>query len=505
MRGNFVSYLPYLFIFLSAYCGSEGRSSSTFYAENSLSEAGSAFPFANPAPSGRVHHSLALSHPYLLVYGGYDRNGSTLGDAHLYHLPSQRWSGPITRWECCNEEMEPVNLIGFNAESLSDVVIADIKPGFEGDEPLPRAEHGTCGLQGAFYLFGGYSGHNFSSQHLLESLYLNDLYRFDPLLLSWSVLSVKGGSGVPARRAGHATACADNGFYIFGGRSSTSSSSIVALADVWFYDAEQSLWTLLFDGGDANSPMGREHSALAVQEEKLFLYGGRHPASGFVFNDLWSFDTSLHSWEELSHSSVPSWSYAFAPPGLIGSTLLPMGSFLLLYGGMGAGGMDSHIDPLQSALGQVYSFSFEALRWIGPLIDVNDLDEVAREAQNQTAQWVYGRLSSAIPSSMAYRKEYALEESFYDSARGILYEFGGVKDRAAAALLDSGAQIPAAWADVETGEGLKDHVELPSNNFWDARSIWKGNNELFMFQTLRMNLVNRISGDIVLTMEDNPS
>ena len=49
-----------------------------------------AFDFNGKLPSSRIHQTVVATSDFVLVYGGYSRNGTFLGDINLYYMRTQR-------------------------------------------------------------------------------------------------------------------------------------------------------------------------------------------------------------------------------------------------------------------------------------------------------------------------------------------------------------------------------------------------------------------------------
>lgn len=375
--------------------------SEAFYPINSLNNAGALFPLGGDIPASRVHHAVAVSSDYLFVYGGYASDGTFLGDMNLFYIPSQQWSGPIVRKQCCNRRGEDIESIGADGDLNfgENGDFPDVSAGFEGDAPLPRAEHTSCVLAEQMYTFGGVTE---------EYGLMNDLYKFDPVAVKWVTCDSSFGDSFPRRRAGHAMVCDDQHgvFYIFGGRTAQG-TEVVGLNDVWRYDASKTTWTLLTRtiGVTGNAPGLRQYSSMLLQNGDLYLYGGINPASGLVYNDVWVFRIAVQQWQRLySHRSghvhtstaqYPSGdaTYQFAPPPLYLAHMLPVPESLdpttginttfygsdrdtshvqnggfLLYGGVGGGGKcgATQCGALETTMGQVYKFSLLEGTWTSP-------------------------------------------------------------------------------------------------------------------------------------------
>jgi hypothetical protein len=520
------------------------------YPANSLNNPGASFSLGGSLPSPRVQHSIALTSSYIQVYGGYDKEGFTLGDVNLYHIPTQAWSNPVNRSECCNEASATVDLIGSTAQiqegsqmsstgALREVTFPFLKPGFEGDAPLPRAEHGSCALGEVVYIFGGVTDYfrRYYNDTFSEDIYLQDIYRFDPLLLRWqNVITQNGRQGMPRRRAGHNMLCdtSTNQIYIYGGRNGET-----ALGDLWAFDTQSLSWQRL--SGDSNShskhstsrssslsssPASRQYAAAVSFNQHIYIYGGNgDPATGMLLNDLWAFDLLSERWEVLSHPANPAWSYNYVPSGLVHAHLLPsldpnsgyLG--LLLYGGLSSGGLcfgTPQCNAEQTLLGQLYHFSFTQATWTPPLVDANDLEAVAQAlSDNVTTQWQYARLHSALVDDDLtilhsrqyqgkYLKTYGYEQVVYDAYTQCMYEFGGLMTNVPLDIAPSNAYysasggfLPTELADVHTGEILQTRVSLVGNAYWDAGIQYR--DKVHMQRALRQFRVG--AQDIILTME----
>lgn len=258
-------------------------------------------------PSPRVHHTITAVRSFIAVYGGYHSDGSLLGDLNLFHLESQRWSSPIQWLECCNTAQSVIDVMGLeNKTSGSILSYSFLRPGFQGDYPLPRAEHSAVALNTKMYLFGGIT----SDFGLMQ-----DFYSFDTTQLLWQPLKFLNG-GIPPRRAGHVMATdTDTGvIYIYGGRGkriSIGASPYFGMNDLWSYDSNANTWTLL--GSQTEPPFGRQYAAGAVSNHDFYIFGGIDPAYGKVFNDLWVYRVGLACWQML-FSPTPTSTGLFPPP-----------------------------------------------------------------------------------------------------------------------------------------------------------------------------------------------
>lgn len=454
--------------------------STSFYPPDSLISPGAAFPFGNILPSSRVHHSVSANSDYILVYGGYSSKGDKLGDLQLFHIASQTWSGPILREECCNDQNEVVDTIGIE----QDPKFPFLKSGFEGDFPLPRAEHSSCVVQDELYVFGGVTD--------LYS-YMHDLYRFNTNTLRWKSLDVTVGDGIPERRAGHGTVADEKKqcFYLFGGRAAVAGREY-GLNDVWKFDIMKSSWTRL-GSSVLTKPIARQYMATALVDGLIYVFGGSDPSSGKLFNDLWTFDVTKEIWTNLFPTNSDQ--YRFQPPPLAHAHIFPslyssgLGKFqgVLVYGGMGSGSgcISTACNALQVSLGQLYLYSNSSQSWASPFTFTD------------SSHWLYARLTTSLPGIEPFReyrgkyvKTYAMEKLIYVPGRKLVYEFGGVEvqdkelirnfqqpaiafdhnhrvdEVNRAVLQDVGGPITSTFSDIQTGEQLRSNVDLPTNGYW---------------------------------------
>ena len=365
-----------------------------FYPINTLNNPGALFPLGGDIPSSRVYHTITASSDYLLVYGGYATDGSFLGDINVFHIPSQAWSGPIVRKQCCDAEGQNVETIGADVDGNFNVdhELPTLDVGYQGDVPAPRAEHTTCVINEQMWLFGGTT----------ETYgYVNDVYTFNPHAVTWKVQDSSQGTSYPSRRAGHSMVCDSKNevFYIFGGRSAVGATDNVGLNDLWSYHTKTKKWSLLTrvaNQKNQNAPSVRQHASMLMLNGHLYLFGGIHPSTGMVFNDVWVFRLAIQQWELLYNrksgntntqdyvNTNTNNAYQFAPPPLYNAHMIPIPASLdpytsfnttnygtafdkethvnagfLVYGGVGGGGIcGSRIcGATETALGQVSYFS----------------------------------------------------------------------------------------------------------------------------------------------------
>lgn len=441
------------------------------YPINAVNNPGILFPFGGDIPTPRVHQTITATSDYVIVYGGYSTDGSVLGDINLFYITSQQWSGPITRQQCCNVEGEVIETIGLDQRNGSEPIqYFNIRPGFEGDFPYPRAEHGACVVSDEMYVFGG-----FSTEQSFG--YMHDLYKFSPMQMQWTIIELFSTIEFPLRRAGHSMVCDDatSRIFVFGGRtkvgnqnpqrspSDSSTYNNVGLSDVWQYDVLRRSWRVLSISGTSNGPSPRQHASMTLINGHLYLFGGIDPSSGRTYNDMWVFYVGSTTWKVL-YSTAAAENYAFAPPPLYNAHLLPVPASLdphtgvnttstefvrkssrlienrglLVYGGIGGGGVCGNTlqcGALETVLGQVYRFDLSENSWVVPQSVTGDLMSADAKFVSPST-WLYARISGLSVHGDASGdiwndrgkliKSFALEEVVFIPSRNIMYEFGGM-------------------------------------------------------------------------------
>jgi hypothetical protein len=483
----------------------------TSYDVDTLVDPSLVFPLGDIAPIPRVHHSLVMNSKFLIVYGGYSNNGTILGDTNLYHMPTQIWSGPITKETCCNDQQEVVDVIGV----AKRYEFSFLKTGFEGDYPLSRAEHAACIVNDLMYIFGGITP---------DYAYMNDLYAFDSYNLAWSpVYSTGGADSLPRRRAGHALlGYGDRYIYLFGGRSIADQRTI-GLNDLWKFDVQEKLWERS-DDLTLLKPDVRHYMGSAILHDQLYVFCGSDPNSNLLHHDLWSFSIKAGIWSLLFSGISRENAYEYVPPPLIHSHLIPVSTAnsdgLIVYGGIGSGGAcvgaDSPCKQRQVAFGQVYLYSLMSESWLQPF-QTNDYEI---EQSTLRSHWVFARLTNGTkglsdPSNVRYAKltkSYAMEKIVVNSFRKSFYEFGGVRSLDLGVQnnhqevwdefpqsQDTGGFTKSDYTDTESGEHLRFHVATPVNAMWTFRNQYDRTANVSFENVLR--LFSLAPTDVVLVSE----
>ena len=427
----------------------------------------------NLLPGGRVKHTTTYSEPYVIVMGGYDTDGTHLDDIHMYDTRMRKWTGVILKRKCCNYADEVIETLPDQDASPQYSPYNDslaphrIGVGWEGDLPVARAEHAAAAYNNYIYVYGG---------HSQDYGILNDLYRFDPFNLEWYALTNYQGP-VPDGRAGHClvTDHATGKLYLFGGRSYMyTSDTYYALNGVWEYDIARNTWDFIShestdskqrgqavdeDNSMPLQPEGRQYAACGIINSVLFVYGGQHPTSHLLYDDVWAFYIGTRTWIQVLPSSNDKKGYA--PPPLQHAYFIPIpgtsnstgweSTKLVLYGGIGGGGYcgGKNCEQQETSIGQAYMLpiqfgSYDMDNSSSPTAQLppafydkrtGQVSEDMKYVGLDGLEWTYMRLSDNTDKLHSdlnwYRggrsiKTYAMESSCFDAKRGILYEFGGM-------------------------------------------------------------------------------
>jgi N-acetylneuraminic acid mutarotase len=108
-------------------------------------------------------------------------------------------------------------------------------------------------------------------------------------------------SNPPSARWGHTAIYVStlNSMLIFGGYNGND------LNDLWSYNISSNNWTQLTPSNSPPSPRDG-HTAIYVSTlNSMFIFGG-YPTNAILLNDLWSYDISSNSWNQLTPSNSPS-------------------------------------------------------------------------------------------------------------------------------------------------------------------------------------------------------
>jgi len=212
---------------------------------------------------------------------------------------------------------------GYGSDYLGDTWSYDpvsgawtqLQPG--GRTPVGRHSHCMVydSSRGKVIMFGGYDGG-----------YLNDLWEYDPVAVTWTELRPSGTR--PVGRHGHSM------FYdplrhtvvLFAGQPNTGTSN-----DLWEYDLTANQWTKIYPSGSAPSARAGLSMAYDPAARQAVVFGGR---SSVLYDDCWAYSPATETWTELEPVGNP-------PAARTGAAMIydPAGHRCVLFGGADAGGL----------------------------------------------------------------------------------------------------------------------------------------------------------------------
>jgi len=151
-----------------------------------------------------------------------------------------------------------------------------LQPTYSGTAPSTRYGPTAVAIGTDMFIFGGYNG----------TTYLNDLWKYNTITDTWSPPLAPTGN-IPLIRRYHSAVAIGTDMFVFGGNNGTT-----YLNDLWKYDTLLNTWTQLLSGASVR----RNHTAVAIGTD-MFIFGGYNGTT--YFNDLWKYDTLLNTWTQL--------------------------------------------------------------------------------------------------------------------------------------------------------------------------------------------------------------
>jgi N-acetylneuraminic acid mutarotase len=239
------------------------------------------------APTPRMFASAVLDLDYgynsgrVIVFGGYTRT-QALGDVWAFDLRTRQWNvlnkGRIDGYE------------GYDQDSYA---------------PPERGGHSAILYNSLMYVFAGASEYNI----------FNDVWVYSLTSNTWSEVHIK--SPKPDPRTDHSMILVEDSLIVTFGRGKGSDGQCYAskvYRDVWQFDIQQKTWTLLSEGSapwdlvnhywSGSLPSKRYgHSMMPIKNDNSFVvFGGVEDYN--PLNDIWRFDLSTHSWNQLTGATV---------------------------------------------------------------------------------------------------------------------------------------------------------------------------------------------------------
>jgi len=192
------------------------------------------------------------------------------------------------------------------------------RPEVTGDIPGQRDGHSACVIGDFMFVFGGY-------EENIER-FGQDVYRLDLNTFTWKLMQCKGEA--PVHRDFHTATAVGKLMLIYGGRSSDNAYNMVTdfySNKITYYDTEFSTWCS--PSVQPPLPSGRRsHSALALDNGKMLIFGGFNGRTKEHKNDLWMLDTGTWSWSKIN-------TFGASPNPRRRQALIRVGERLFLFGG----------------------------------------------------------------------------------------------------------------------------------------------------------------------------
>ncbi len=251
----------------------------------------------------------------MVVFGGRSASGD-LNDIWEFDLTTNSWQalmptdGPTpTPRRTAGSAYDPANhqmliWMGQGSGLYNDVWAFDLSQEtwteFSPPDPKPNTRYGVAGifdpLAGEVVNFAGFTSNG----------RFDDTWRFNPAIPEWR--DVTPASGSPLRRCLHSASydSRDHRMIMYGGTNSGG------LNDIWAFDLNQDTWIELTP---ADSPEGRffPTNIYDSRNHRALIFGG-FVRSGSRTNDVWAFDLTANTWQQL----IPSGDLPVARDGAVG-------------------------------------------------------------------------------------------------------------------------------------------------------------------------------------------
>ena len=272
------------------------------------------FPVVLP-PSRSLHTMTFDSKNGLAVlFGGYrTSHANELNDTWVYEVITNTWrelnpqiNPPSRHWPglVYDKNNEVVVLFGGHdstplngpQEMINDTWLLDVAneiwiQQFPTQSPSPRQTPLIYNEQdGLIYAFGGkYEVHLSTS---LDIVYLNDLWKYDVLTNTWSVVhdnSISNDIPEP-RRTKWTYDIANNVAVLFGGDAEGE-----IFGDTWIYNFDEDAW---MDISSLSSPADRRSNLIIYDpiNNNTLLYGGNFLIE--IFDDFWELELDLDTFNQ---------------------------------------------------------------------------------------------------------------------------------------------------------------------------------------------------------------
>jgi hypothetical protein len=270
----------------------------------------------------------------MILFAGKAASGDQ-NDVWVFDLNTNLWSditpasgpAPAPRFTP-NAVYDPVEqqMIIWSGQGVSfynDVwafdIVSESWSEFTPPDPKPNIRYGTAAvfdpLARDLVTFAG-----FTNQGRFD-----DTWRFDVENVAW--INVTPAQGNPLERCLHSASydSLNHRMIMYGGQNAGP------LGDIWAFDLTQNTWTEL---SPPNSPAGRFFATniYDIRNHRAIIFGGNRGAGGGISNEVWEFDLSANSWEQLS----PAGNFPESREGAV-AIYIRAEDRMVIFGGRGTG------------------------------------------------------------------------------------------------------------------------------------------------------------------------
>lgn len=234
-------------------------------------------------PEGRRHHAYGSIGRFMVIYGGLNQLGHTLGDLYILDMKLKKWMLPDVIIQNDPGQRSHASLTGIFDEK--------VQTNFNEALFKTAASKGKMEfLNSGFYLFGGRD----SEGNILNTLH--GLYMREGKLV-WTLIQNYSGTP-PSPRYNHAASSIKNKLFIFGGRNDSlfKSSGDSSLDDLHCFNVSSLCWENLKICG--SPPGGRWAHCMVGFQNKILMLGGL-TTKQFLPADLYILESELESLREV--------------------------------------------------------------------------------------------------------------------------------------------------------------------------------------------------------------
>ncbi|KAI1105004.1 hypothetical protein F4804DRAFT_305679 [Jackrogersella minutella] len=182
---------------------------------------------------------------------------------------------------------------------------------------LIRSHHTLTVVGDKAYIFGGQTSQGNLAANNIHSIALPTASTGTPEYQVLPAIAAEKDAPVPSPRTNHAACSLNNRVAVYGG-CDEAGKVLDEGGKIWLYDTENLFWeTLEHTSHPERVPPSRSNGILVAHDSNLILVGGNDP-SETVLTDVWHFDCSTKTWNQLPHTPAVIVSAAMAGDTLYG-------------------------------------------------------------------------------------------------------------------------------------------------------------------------------------------